>query len=121
VKIIQEKTKKICESIVLAPYNRPFCILDKDTKCIERPLFCSEAFSEDDCLKRAKASENNKKCAYHNNKCYEEYLRCEDYLETNPSECLGIKLYDGKTCKYEKSTNSNLNTERCRSNYKKMQ
>jgi len=115
------KDKKICESIVLAPYNRPFCILDKDTKCIERPLFCSEAFSEDDCLKRAKASENNKKCAYDtvNNKCYEEYLRCEDYLETNSTECLGIKLYDGKTCKYETSTNSNLNTYRCRSNYKK--
>ena len=113
------KDKKICESIVLAPYNRPFCILDKDTKCIERPLFCSEAFSEDDCLKRAKASENNKKCAYHNNKCYEEYLRCEDYLENNSTECLGIKLYDGKTCKYETSTSSNLNTYRCRSDYKK--
>ena len=115
------KDKKICESIILAPYNRPFCILDKDTKCIERPLYCSEAFSEDDCLKRAKASENNKKCAYNTNtgteKCYEEYLRCEDYLET--SGCSGIKLYDGKTCKYETNTNSNLNTYRCRTNYKK--
>ncbi len=115
------KDKKICESIILAPYNRPFCILDKDTKCIERPLYCYEAFSEDDCLKRAKASANNKKCAYDdsNNKCYEEYLRCEDYLETSSSECSGIKLYDGKTCKYEANINSNLNTYRCRTNYKK--
>ena len=119
------KDKKTCESIILSPATRPYCILDKDSECKERPLICSEAFNRDDCLNVARASDNNKRCAYDaegcNNTmgcypekppkyCYEEYVRCEDYLGTIQYECENIKLYNGKKCKWESS--------RCRTNNK---
>ena len=115
--------KKICESIVLPPNNRSYCILDKDKNCIEKSINCSEAYDQEDCLHIAKASENNKRCAYDtsNLKCYEEYIRCEDFIinTTNYYKCNNIKLYNGKTCKYEKIQSINGNDEyRCRSNYK---
>lgn len=112
--------KKICESIVLPQNNRSYCILDKDRNCIEKSINCSEAYTPDDCLFIAKASENNKRCAY-NSKCYEEYIRCEDFIATtsNYYECNNIKLYNGKTCKYERITGINGNYEYiCRADYK---
>ena len=118
------KDKKTCESIILSPTTRPYCILDKDSNCIERPLFCSEAFNEDDCINVARASDNNKRCAYDSigctnsttcspvilPHCYEEYIRCEDYLGDSKYECENIILYNGKKCKWESS--------RCRTNNK---
>ena len=112
------KDKKICESIVLSPNNRPYCILDKDSECIEKPLNCTEATNEDECLKLAKATDSNKRCAYKNNKCYEEYIRCEDFFENVESDCTSIKLYDGKTCKYDSSLTSTTSSSRCRSIFK---
>ncbi len=113
------KDKKICESIILSPYNRPYCILDKDSECIEKPLNCTEATSEDECLKLAKASESNKKCAYDGSKCYEEYIRCEDILENVVSDCSSSrKMYDGKKCKYDSSSTSSPSSYRCRSIFK---
>ena len=120
------KDKKTCESIILSPISRPTCILDKDSTCIERPLFCSEAYSEDDCLKRAKANDNNKGCAWKwddsttkiSGKCYEEYIRCEDWISgsigSTGSYCNDIKLYDGKFCRYESSSTSTSTIGRCR-------
>ena len=117
--------KKICESIVLYPNNRSYCILDKDKECIEKSINCSEAETEEDCLNIAKASESNKRCAYNPNnnnkpKCYEEYIRCEDYVQDPQSSnyCSYIKLYDGKTCKSESVSSVSGYTSICRSNYK---
>jgi len=107
--------KKICESIILPQNTNSYCILDKDRTCKERPLPCEEAYNEEDCIHIAKASDPNKRCAYNRGKCYEEYIRCEDFLENSnsgSSSCSSIRLYDGKTCESESSTT------RCRSNYK---
>ena len=120
------KDKKTCESIILSPATRPYCILDKDSECKERPITCAEAFKDKDvCLNVARASDNNKICAYYGGcpipdcdpekppkYCYEEYTRCEDYLGGIRDECEDIILYDGKKCKWDSSSN------RCRTNSK---
>ena len=117
------KEKKTCESILSKDSNLPYCILDKDSNCIERTFICSEAFTEEDCLNIAKASDENKRCAWDPGcsgnscptqipeKCYEEYIRCEDYLGNYQTECESIRLYDGKKCIWE-------SPNRCRSNFK---
>ena len=118
-------SKRVCESIVLSPSNRSYCILDKDMKCKERPLFCEEAFGEDECLHIAKANDTNRRCAYNytDGKCFEEYIRCEDWIPNSNSgssissgsiSCSNISLFDGKKCKSE-YINS---IERCYSDFK---
>ena len=105
-------SKRVCESIVLSPTNSSYCILDKDMKCKERPLFCEEAIGDEQCLKIAKANDTNRRCAYNydNGKCYEEYIRCEDWPQNTNSGsssisgstyCSDIKLFNGKKCKSE--------------------
>ena len=108
--------KKICESI-LSSDNNQYCILDKDTNCTEKPINCTEAHGDKEkCLKIAKSTENNKRCAY-KSVCYDEYLRCEDYLGTDSTECKGINLYDGKKCEWE-TISGTIGTQRCRSSFK---
>ncbi len=110
------KDKKTCESI-LSSETHQYCILDKDTKCIEKPINCSEAYTKDDCLHIAKASDSNKRCAYKGTKCVEEYIRCEDYIDDaspTTTSCGCIKLYDGKTCKSVRTGSTETET---RSNY----
>ena len=103
------KSQLICESIKPSAHSR--CFLDKDLKCKERFFLCSEVFDSENCLYYAKASVSNKRCAYNSSDgvCYEEYLRCEDYLGDDSNICEGIQLY-GKKCEFE------LN--RCRSKNK---
>jgi hypothetical protein len=48
----------------IPPKNPSYWTLDKDKKCIEKTLNCSETYDKNDCLKIAKASENNKRCTY---------------------------------------------------------
>ena len=122
------KDKKICESI-LSSVNNKYCILDKDSECIEKPINCSEAYSEEDCLHIAKSSDSNKRCVWGNPKrslsyggtksCYEEFLRCEDYIaksDFGAQNCEYIKLYDGKICD---SISGNTNSiDRCVSKFK---
>lgn len=112
--------RKICESIGLTSDSvHTTCILDKDSKCVKRPLLCSEVYNKYDCLNIAKSSSEDKICAYDSRKniCYEEYKICEDYHETDTSigsnSCPNILLYNGKKCKWE--INSNLNTHKCKS------
>ena len=104
--------KRVCERIILSPTNRSYCILDKDMKCKERPLFCEEAIGDEQCLHIAKANDTNRRCAYDygDGKCYEEYIRCEDWIPnsnsgSSPSSgstyCSDIKLFNGKKCKSE--------------------
>ena len=103
--------KQICESIQLITYSK--CVLDKDLKCNERAFLCSEVFDEENCLYYAKASINNKRCAYDSSRidpCYEEYIKCEDYLGNDSTICTEIKLYDGKKCVFE--------SDRCRTKNK---
>ena len=122
----KENSKKICESIVLYPTDRQYCIFDKDSKCKERPLTCSEAIDSEECLNIAKATDENKRCAYKHKKCYEEYIRCEDFIENNQgsgsSDCERIKLYNGFKCKEEStmtvSNSISTVTKRCRTEYK---
>ena len=112
------KDKKTCESI-LSNGNQQYCILDKDTQCIEKPINCSEAYNQDDCLNIAKAGDINKRCAYKGSKCVEEYIRCEDYPGTSSSECESIQLYDGKTCKWmSTSTGTSITNNHCISQFK---
>ena len=99
-----DKDRIICESIRTT--NPPYyCVLDKDNQCIERALNCSEVYNEEDCLHIAKASDPNKKCAFKSNKCVEEYIRCEDFIDINlpkfASQCRNIKLYNGLQCESE--------------------
>ena len=106
--------KKICESII-SPKTHFNCILDKDSKCKEREFLCSEVTDEENCLYYAKASSSNKRCAYNGtktiDKCYEEYLTCENYEENDSSICSEIILYNGKECEFE--------SNRCKSRNKK--
>ena len=116
--------KKICESILSSDTSQ-YCILDKDSKCIEKPVNCTEAlYNEEMCLKIAKAIDSNKRCAFgytptSNGRkvCYEEYIRCEDYPGTDKDECEDIMLYDGKKCKWEGSSGA-TNINRCISDFK---
>jgi len=118
------KDKDICEKI-LSPTTHSFCILDKDSKCKERPTLCSEISDGniEDCIYYAKASDSNKRCAYddtpssptpttpvHSPRCYEEYARCEDYKENDTTICEAIRLYNGNTCEFKSG--------RCRSKNK---
>ena len=112
----KEGDKKTCESI-LSSENNKYCILDKDSECIEKPINCSEAYTKEDCLHIAKPSDSNKRCVWGDKDsyapidpyssigiCYEEFLRCEDYIEKSEygsNKCEYIKLYDGKICKPE--------------------
>ena len=122
------KDKKICESI-LSSENEQYCILDKDSECIEKPINCTEAHNDEEkCLKIAKASDSNKRCAFKSGECVEEYIRCEDFLgvsstsssssPTSQSVCRNIRLYDGKKCDWI-STNTGTSTNFCSSQFKK--
>lgn len=100
----------ICESIKPSPHSR--CVLDKDSKCKERAFFCSEVFDWENCLYYAKAKTGNKRCAFKSSssfkkvdECYEEYLRCEDYIGEIKNDCENIRLYDGKKCVFDSNTN----------------
>ena len=106
-------SKKICESIKPTPHSR--CILDKDSKCKERAFLCSEVFDSENCLYYAKPSTSNKRCAYDSSRpdvCYEEYLKCEDYIGKDSTICQKIQLFDGKKCEFD------YITERCRTKNK---
>jgi hypothetical protein len=102
-------SQKICESIVPSAHTK--CILDKDSKCKERALHCSEAFDYESCLYYATATTSDKRCFYDSRsgiqigkRCYEEYLRCEDYIPiNNNNDCSNIKLLDGKRCEWDSS------------------
>ena len=112
-----QKDRIVCESIRLP--NSPFyCVFDKDNQCVERELLCSETFKEEDCLHIAKASDPNKKCAFNDvdNFCYEEYIRCEDYIGTDSDNCTDIRLYNGLQCEFDSDSNSN--PKRCRTRNK---
>ena len=109
-------SKKICESIKPSPHSG--CILDKDSKCKERTFLCSEVNDYENCLYYAKASTSNKRCEFKSatsvklGECYEEYLRCEDYIGESETDCENIVLHNGKICIFDSKTN------RCRTENK---
>ena len=124
----KEGDKKTCESI-LSSENNQYCILDKDSICMQKPINCSEAYTKEDCLYIAKPSDSNKRCVFGYpssspstssiGKCYEEFLRCEDFISNNnygSSQCRYIKLYDGKTCEPPQGSTNML--DRCISKFK---
>ena len=95
-----EDDKNICESII-SPTTHRHCILDKDSKCTERTFNCTDATNEFDCLYFSNATDKNKICFYDhsNDRCYEEYKRCEDYNENDINRrCSSIHLFSQKKC-----------------------
>ena len=85
------------------------CYLDKDSICTKvaaTAITCSAAGTDEDkCLNEAKPSDPNKKCLYYGGSCYEDYEKCEDYKEGNPSDCTSIVLHNGKKCVFDSNTN----------------
>ena len=107
------RNKYICESII-SPTTNKNCILDKDFKCQEKTLYCSDVENEHDCLTYANTTDENKICFFDgirlSGKCYEEYKRCEDYTKNdNSSECSSINLYSQIKCIYESNKCQALN------------
>lgn len=103
-------SKKICESIKPSPHSG--CILDGDLKCKERSFLCSEVYDYENCIYYAKASTSNKRCEFRGSnsqgigECYEEYLRCEDYIKGDSKYgCEDIILHNGKKCVEDPNTN----------------
>ena len=101
--------KNICESIISKTTNMR-CVLEKDSTCKERTFHCTDTVDELQCLYYAKATVDNKRCAYDktNSKCLEVYKTCEDFdenYETSASTaslaCTSLSLYNGKYCVYE--------------------
>ena len=119
----QGKDKKTCESI-LSSDTHQYCILDKDIECIEKPINCSEAYTEDICIKIAKPTDSNKRCVFNDSKCYEEFIRCEDFISATSTtssrkyDCEQIKLYDGKKCEWETTNTGTSTINMCRSQFK---
>ena len=110
--------KNICESITSKTTNTK-CVLEKDSTCKERSLHCADTDDEFQCLFYAKANDDNKICAYDstkstNEKCFELYKNCEDYMENHDSSssiCTGLQLYNGKYCVFENNKCRSRNKE----------
>ena len=110
--------KNICESIISKTTNTR-CVLEKDSTCKERSLHCADTDDEFQCLFYAKANDDNKICAYDstkstNEKCFEVYKNCEDYMENHDSSssiCTGLQLYNGKYCVFENNKCRSRNKE----------
>ena len=93
------KDKKTCESISLGSTSSK-CILEKDSKCVEKTLTCSEASTQEQCTK-AKPTDSKRECIYHNSKCIENYKACEDYEGNNKLICENIVQFNGKKCVFD--------------------
>lgn len=95
----------ICQSIISSK-NKKNCVLQKkenDFICRERYFPCSEAYSKNECYIFAKPVDKNKICVFDeiNNKCLEQYKKCEKYTGNNLDECEKINIYNGKKCVFE--------------------
>ena len=89
-----EKTE--CESIILSYYYNKRCAFDasKSPKCQTVDKLCDEYTGNDESTCQTyKASSENKKCVFDNNKCVEKYTQCTDYKGTDSGECETIKPY----------------------------
>jgi hypothetical protein len=88
--------KETCESIGTGND----CILDKDTTCKEKVIYCSDAANINDCAK-AKAKSDKKECIYTDGQCIENYKKCEDYIGNNMATCEAIIQFNGKKCVFD--------------------
>ena len=88
--------KETCESIGTGND----CILDKDTTCKEKVIYCSDAANINDCAK-AKAKSDKKECIYTGGQCIENYKKCEDYIGNNMATCEAIIQFNGKKCVFD--------------------
>lgn len=91
--------KKTCESISSGSLSSK-CILEKDSRCVEKALTCSEATSEEQC-KNIKPSDSKKECIYYDGNCIENYKTCEDYEGNNKLICERIYQFNGKKCLFD--------------------
>ena len=76
------------------------CILDKDTTCKEKVIYCSDAANINECAK-AKAKSDKKECIFTDGQCIENYKTCEDYVGNNMATCEGIIQFNGKKCVFD--------------------
>ena len=88
--------KETCESIGTGND----CILDKDTTCKEKVIYCSDAANINECAK-AKAKSDKKECIFTGGQCIENYKTCEDYVGNNMATCEGIIQFNGKKCVFD--------------------
>lgn len=95
------KNSEICESIIPYDYENEIeynykCIIENG-KCIKKERFCNDSFSVIGvnyyCPLLA-TSNKLKRCVSINNKCVEQYKKCEDYNGNNNKECESIEPYD---------------------------
>ena len=93
------KDKETCENISLGtPYSK--CILERDSKCVQKTLTCLEATTQDQCA-NAKPSDDKKECIFYNGNCIENYKTCEDYQGNNKLICERIFQFNGKKCVFD--------------------
>ena len=93
------KDKKTCESISSgSTYSK--CILEKDSRCVEKTITCSEATTPEQCNK-AKPIDSKRECIYHDSRCIENYKTCEDYEGNNKLICEKIVQFNGKKCVFD--------------------
>ena len=88
--------KETCESIG----GGNVCILDKDTTCKAKVIYCSDAADINECSK-AKAKSDKKECIYTDGQCKENYKTCEDYIGNNKANCEAIIQFNGKKCVFD--------------------
>lgn len=97
----ETKNKDVCESIILfnADLNIDYtkqCVFNEDT-CEEKNLNeCFDYIPGKNKLycTNIKLSKDKRKCAFNNNNCVEQYLKCDDYTESDKKTCESIIIDD---------------------------
>ena len=89
--------KETCESI--GGGNK--CILDKDTTCKEKVVYCTDAAADINICANAIAKSDKKECIYIEGQCKENYKTCEDYVGNNKATCEAIIQFNGKKCVFD--------------------
>ena len=97
----ETKSKDVCESIILfntdlnIDYTKQ-CVFNEDT-CEEKNLNeCSDYISGKNKLycTSINLSKDKRKCAFNNNNCVEQYVKCDDYTESDKKTCESIIIDD---------------------------
>ena len=91
-----DKTAADCEAIQIDDSSSK-CVYDKTTKtCSTKKIVCSDFTTQSDCIS-FRPEDTNKKCAFINNKCEEQYKTCEIYNEQSTKDadtCNKIQPYE---------------------------
>ena len=94
----EDYNKDTCESAIPEGFPNIKCVLEGNS-CIPKDRICSDFKIGEEAISncgRLKASDDQKRCAFVNNKCEEQFKECEDYKENvNKETCQSIRpLYN---------------------------